>query len=183
MEEKIRNLTYIVIIGFVVMAILIIGLYFQGDSNTANNNSSGSSSSTTEYDVSEMNEVSVDEAVALFEEEGTHVLYIGRSGCTYCRQFVPVINEVQAELGFTTNYLDVQEYINNWQGSSDELEPLAELLTIEASANGESGTLGDLFLERGYTPVFVVIQDGEVVEGFFGYQGAEAVTSLLEEYL
>ena len=114
MEEKLRNLTFIVILGFIILGILIIGLYFKDGSSSSNNSSnntntnSESSSADSDYDVSAMNEVDVDEALALFEEEGTHVLYIGRSGCTYCRQFVPVLNEVQEELGFTTNYLNAQ---------------------------------------------------------------------------
>ena len=82
MEEKLRNLTFIVILGFVILGILIIGLYFKDGVSTNNNNSNnnGSNSSTESYDVSKMNEVDVDEALALFEEDGTHVMYIGRSG-------------------------------------------------------------------------------------------------------
>ena len=189
MEEKLRNLTFIVILGFIILGILIIGLYFKGGSSSSNNSSnttntnSESSSADSDYDVSAMNEVDVDEALALFEEEGTHVLYIGRSGCTYCRQFVPVLNEVQEELGFTTNYLNAQTYMNNWSASKDELEPLTDKMTVEASANGETGTLGDLFLENGFTPALVIIKDGKAVAGFFGYRDASTLTSLLEEYL
>lgn len=186
MEEKLRNLTFIVVFGFIILGILIIGLYFRdGSSTTSNNNSTnnGSSSSTEEYDVSAMNEVDVDGALALFEEEGTHVLYIGRSGCTYCRQFVPVLNEVQEDLGFTTNYLNAQTFMNDWSGSQDELEPLTDKMTIEATANGETGTLGELFLANGFTPALVVIKDGEAVAGFFGYRDADTLTELLQEYL
>ena len=186
MEEKLRNLTFIVILGFIILGILIIGLYFRdGSSTTTSNNSSntGSNSSTSDYDVSAMNEVDVDGALALFEEDGTHVLYIGRSGCTYCRQFVPVLNEVQEDLGFTTNYLDAQTFMNNWSGSQDELKPLTDKMTVEASANGETGTLGELFLTNGYTPALVVIKDGKVVAGFFGYRDVSSLTTLLEQYL
>lgn len=186
MEDKLRNLTFIVIFGFIILAILIIGLYFKdGGSTTSSNNSSGSgsSSSTQEYDVSAMNEVDVDEALALFDEEGTHVLYIGRSGCTYCRQFVPVLNEVQEDLGFTTNYLNAQTFMNDWSGSQDELKPLTDKMTVEASANGETGTLGELFLANGFTPALVVIKDGKAVAGFFGYRDADTLTTLLKQYL
>lgn len=190
MEEKIRNLTFIVIFGFIIMFILIIGLYFKdgGSSNNSSNNGSSSSSSgsssTSNYDVSQMNEVDVDDALALFDEEGTHVLYIGRSTCSVCVQFVPIINEVQKDLGFTTNYLPIETSTSKtWSDFQDELEPLTDRLTIEASANGETGTLGELFITNGYTPAFVVIKDGEVVEGFFGYRDAETLTGILEEYL
>ena len=195
MEEKIRNLTFIVILGFVVTFILIIGLYFRDGGTSSNtttgNNSGGSSSSTSEYDVSNMTAVDVDGAVDLFDEEGTHVLYIGRSNCSVCIQFVPVLNEVQEDLGFTTYYLDVLDYINNWESTKDELEPLTELLTIETTVrttiNSENVTLedtvGNLFYDYGFTPITVIIKDGEMVDGFVGYRDAETLTDLIEEYL
>lgn len=193
MEEKIRNLTFVVILGFIITFILIIGLYFRDGGNTnyssssngsSGSSSSGSSTSSTDYDVSAMNEVDVDEALALFDEEGTHVLYIGRSTCSVCVQFVPVLNEVQKELNFTTNYLPVETTaIKTWSDFQDELKPLTDKLTIEATANGNEGTLGELFIANGYTPALIVIKDGEVVEGFFGYRDADTLTGILEEYL
>ena len=186
MEEKIRNLTFVVILGFIITFILIIGLYFRDGGNTnyssssngsSGSSSSGSSTSSTDYDVSAMNEVDVDEALALFDEEGTHVLYIGRSTCSVCVQFVPVLNEVQKELNFTTNYLPVETTATKtWSDFQDELKPLTDKLTIEA-------TLGELFITNGYTPALIVIKDGEVVEGFFGYRDADTLTGILEEYL
>ena len=192
MEEKLRNLTFIVILGFVILGILIIGLYFKDGVSTNNNNlNNGSNSSTESYDVSKMNEVDVDEALALFEEDGTHVMYIGRSGCTYCRQFVPVLNQVQEELNFTTNYLNVDTFSKIWSTNltseakelKEKVQELTDKFTVEASANGETGELGDLFIENGFTPVLIVIKDGKVVEGFFGYRDADNLTEILEEYL
>ena len=195
MEEKIRNLTFIVILGFVITFMLIIGLYFRdGGSNsntTTKNNSGGSQSSSSEYDVSAMNEVSLDEAVDLFDEKGTHVLYIGRADCSVCIQFVPVLNEVQEDLGFTTYYLDVYDYINDWKNTRDELKPLTELLTTETTVrttiNSENVTLedtvGNLFYDYGFTPITVIIKDGKMVDGFIGYRDKDSLTELIEENL
>ena len=192
MEEKIRNLTFIVILGFVVTFILIIGLYFRDGGTSSNtttgNNSGGSSSSTSEYDVSNMTAVDVDGAVDLFDEEGTHVLYIGRSNCSVCIQFVPVLNQVQEDLGFTTYYLDVYDYINDWKNTRDELKPLTELLTTETTVrttiNSENVTLedtvGNLFYDYGFTPITVIIKDGEMVDGFIGYRDKDSLTELIE---
>ena len=188
MEEKIRNLTFIVVLGFIIMFILIIGLYFKDGGTNNNTNHSSSSSETNEntatYDVSDMNEVDVDEAVALFKDKGTHVIYIGRSTCSVCVQFVPILNEVQKELGFMTNYLPLEmDQQTSWEDIQKEIKPLTDLLTIEAEANGEEGTLGELFYSYGFTPAIVVIEDGEVVEGFFGYRDAATLTDLLKPYL
>ncbi len=194
MEEKIRNLTFIVILGFIIMFILIIGLYFRNggsSSNTTNNgsNSGGSASSNSNYDVSNMEEVDVDEALALFEEEGTHVLYMGRSTCSVCVQFVPVLNEVQQNLGFKSYYFNVET--SNWSDFQDEIKPLTDKLTVETTVrttmDGESVTLedtvGNLFYEYGFTPVTIIIKDGEMVDGFIGYRDNETLTDLIEQYL
>lgn len=195
MEEKIRNLTFIVIFGFIIIIMLIIGLYFRDGSSsttsTDNNSSGGSQTSTTGYDVSNMTKVDLDGALALFEEEGTHVLYIGRSNCSVCVSYVPTLNEVQEDLGFKTNYLDVQSYINNWESAKEEIKPLTDLFTVESTVrttmDGETVTLedtiGNLFYDYGFTPITVIIKDGEMVDGFVGYRDTETLTSLLEEYL
>lgn len=196
MEEKIRNLTFIVIFGFIIMFILIIGLYFKdgGSSNNSTKSSSSSSSSessSSDYDVSQMKEVDVDDALALFDEEGTHVLYIGRSTCSVCVQFVPVLNVVQEDLDFKTNYLDVDAISSIWAKNKtdaaeemyNQVKRLTDKLDIEASANGETDTLGNLFISKGFTPALVVIKDGKVVEGFFGYRDKDTLTGILEEYL
>ena len=196
MEEKIRNLTFIVIFGFIIMFILIIGLYFKdggssNDSAKSSSSSSSSESSSSDYDVSQMKEVDVDDALALFDEEGTHVLYIGRSTCSVCVQFVPVLNEVQEDLDFKTNYLDVDAISSIWAKNKtdaaeemyNQVKRLTDKLDIEASANGETDTLGNLFISKGFTPALVVIKDGKVVEGFFGYRDKDTLTGILEEYL
>ena len=205
MEEKIRNLTFIVVLGFIITFILIIGLYFRGGTSSTtssnNNNSSGSSSSSTTYDVSDMNEVNIDEAIALFEEEGTQVVYIGRSSCSVCVSYVPVLNEVQDDLGFTTNYLDVTTIADIWdtdladdedtQALDEKVQEFIKQLSVETTVrttiDGESVTLedtiGNLFYEYGFTPITVIIKDGEMVDGFVGYRDAETLTDLIEEYL
>ncbi len=184
LETKIKNLTFIVILGFVILLMLVIGLYFKGGSNTdtKTNNESSSTNNSTEYDVSKMNEVDVDGALELFKDKDVHVLYLGRSTCSACIKFVPVLNEVQEDLGFTVDYLDVATFMNNWSSAKEDLEPLTNKMTVEATANGETGTLGELFLENGFTPALVIIKDGKVVDGFFGYRDTDTLSSLLKEY-
>ena len=192
MEEKVKNLTFIVILGFIITFILIIGLYFKdgNSTSTSENDSSSSSSSSSEYDVSAMNAVNVDGAVDLFDTNDLQVLYIGRSNCSVCIDFVPVLNEVQNDLAFTTNYFDVQTYINNWNATKDELEPLVDLLTVETTVRTKidnetvtlEDTIGNLFYDYGFTPITIIIKDGEMVDGFIGYRDVEALTELIEQY-
>lgn len=187
MEEKLRNLTYIVILGFVVLGILIIGLYIK-DGEPKSNSGSGSSSTggntTTNYDVSKMNKVDAKGALALFDEKGTHVLYIGRSTCSVCVTTVPVLNQVQEELKYTTNYLEVEVSTNKpWSAWQTELKDLTDKFTVKTKVNSEEDTIGNLFYSKGYTPTIVIIKDGKVVDGFIGYRNHDTLKNLVEKYM
>lgn len=182
-EYKIRNLTYLTVIGFAIVIILIIGLYFKGSSSQAstNNNNNQSNNNEVEYDVSKMNKVNGNQAAELFNEKGTHILYIGRPTCGICVSLVPILNQVQDELNYKTNYLLLD---NNFR---TEFANLFGKLTIETSitSNGEKfeGTYGEILKEGGFTPVVIVIKDGKMVDGFIGYQNYESTLSLIKKYI
>ena len=201
METKIRNLTFIVIFGFVITFILLIGLYFK-TGNTATReeaSSNNNSSSTSNYDVSKMEEVDVDGALALFDSKEVEVLYIGRSNCSACIATVPYLNQVQEELKYTTKYLDLNVIMKKyqdmydssdddyaekvWAGIQSEIKPLTDLLTVVGTANGESGQIGKLFYDNGFTPTVAVIKDGKMVDGFIGSRGADDIKTMIEKYL
>ncbi|MDD3341074.1 MAG: thioredoxin family protein [Bacilli bacterium] len=44
----------------------------------------------------------------LYNKEDAFVLVIGQTGCTYCNQFKPVMNEVSKEENVTINYIDIK---------------------------------------------------------------------------
>ncbi len=185
LETKIKNLTYIVLIGFLVLGILVIGLYFKGDNNNSSSNgsnptSSGSSdNSTVSYDVSKMKAVNVSEALALFNEKGTHILYIGRSNCSVCVSLVPLLNKLQEELNYTTNYYNLLQ-TSNWK---TDMKELISKFTVETTVNGETDTITKLFGDHGYTPTVVIIKDGKVVDGFIGYRDYDTLKELVSKYL
>lgn len=184
LEIKIKNLTYIVLIGFIVITILIVGLYFKDGiptKSSTNNTNTGTNNnqSTTNYDVSKMNAVNVEKALALFNEKGTHILYIGRSDCSSCISTVPVLNQVQEELKYTTNYFDLNQ-TKNWQ---TEMKELADKFTVAATVKDEESTIGKLFIEHGYTPTIIIIKDGKVVDGFIGYRDHDTLKELVSKYL
>lgn len=179
LETKIKNLTYIVMIGFIVVILLIAGLYIKGTGtkSTSTSTASSSSSSSTEYDVSRMTKITGSDAVKLFDDAGTHILYIGRPTCSVCVQLVPQLNETIDELKVSVNYLELtSSFRTDWAGLFDKL-------TIKTTVNKEEGTFGELLEQYGYTPVIIVIQDGKMVDGFIGYRDSEAITSLFKKYL
>lgn len=194
-EIKIKNLTVLFVVGFIVIVLLIIGLYFTKgmiSNKTNNTNNSSTNSGDTSYDVSKMNEVNVDGAVALFEEKGIKVLYIGRANCGVCVQIVPELNKVQEELKFTTNYFDLNK-TNKWQ---TEMKPLTDLLTFKTTVKTNiqdkdgntktvtlNDTVGKIFIEYGFTPTVAIIKDGKMVDGFIGYKSAEDIKTIIEKYI
>lgn len=178
LDVKLRNLTFIVILGFVLIALLIIGLYFKdGGSKTSNGGSSGSSDTSFKYDVSRMKQVTGDEAAKLFDEKGTHILYIGRSTCSVCVNLVPELNTVMSDMTLTINYLPLTQTFRT------DFKNLFDKLDIETTVNNNKGTYGELLEEYGYTPVVVVIKDGKMVDGFVGYREASKIEELFKKYL
>lgn len=184
LEGKLKNLTYTVIFGFVILGLLIIGLYFKENKvvstgTTTNKEDSQSSSST--YDVSKMNEVTGAEAAKLFDKKGTQILYIGRPTCGVCVSLVPELNTVIKDLDVTINYSELKDSFRT------DFEDLFDKLDIETkiNSNGEelSGTYGELLNKRGFTPLVVIIKDGKMVDGFVGYKKADKIEELFNKYL
>lgn len=178
-DVKLRNLTFIVIIGFIVIGLLIVGLYFKdGSSRTTNGGSSSSGSDTTvKYDVSKMKEITGEQAAKLFDEKGTHFLYIGRSTCSVCVNLVPELNTVMNDMTITLNYLPLNQTFRT------DFKDLFDKLDIETTVNNNKGTFGELLEEYGYTPVVIVIKDGKMADGFIGYRDADKIEELFKKYL
>lgn len=178
-ETKLKNLTFIVIIGFIVIGLLIIGLYFKdGSSKTSNSGSSSSGSDTSvKYDVSKMKEITGEQAAKLFDEKGTHFLYIGRSTCSVCVNLVPELNTVMNDMTITLNYLPLNQTFRT------DFKDLFDKLDIETTVNNNKGTFGELLEEYGYTPVVIVIKDGKMADGFIGYRDANKIEELFKKYL
>ncbi len=182
LETKLKNLTFITILGFVIIIILIIGLYFKGSGwSTSSKTTDNNSNNEVSYDVSKMKTVTGKEAAKLFDEKGTHILYIGRPTCGVCVNLLPNLNQVQEELKYTTNYLLLDDNFRT------EFKDLFDKLTIETSitSGGKTyeGTFGEILKEGGFTPIVVVIKDGKMVDGFIGYKTYENVLSLIKKYL
>lgn len=175
LEAKLHSLTFAVILGFIIIGLLVIGLYFT--KSETSNGSTTPAISETDYDVSKMNKISGDAAAKLFDEKGTHFLYIGRSTCSVCVKLVPELNEVMSDIGVKINYSPLEKTFVT------DFEDLFDKLTIKTKVNDNEGTFGELLKKYGYTPIVVVIKDGKMVDGFVGYRDASTIKTLFEKYL
>lgn len=183
LETKLKNLTFIVIIGFIVIGLLVIGLYFKNGKTEEiiSGNNGGSSSSTTEYDVSAMKTITGKEAVELFDKKGTQFLYIGRPTCGVCVSLVPELNKVISDLKITVNYLELKStYETDFEGLFDKLDIET---SIKSGSNTYEGTYGKLLKEHGFTPLVIIIKDGKMVDGFVGSRNSSTIKELFNKYL
>ncbi len=186
LETKLKNLTYIMLMGFLIIIMLLIGLYFKGstDTKTTTTNPSGSSSggSSSAYDVSKMNKITGSDAAKLFDnKKETQILYIGRPGCGVCVSLVPELNKVITDLNIKINYLELDENFRT------DFADLFKHLTIETklTSGGKTyeGTYGELLNEGGFTPMVIIIKDGKMADGFIGSRTSDTIKTLFQKYL
>jgi len=158
-------LNKIVICLIVIIVLLSLNLIVnivKGGSSSSNTDDTTTTEELGEYDVSDFNTLSVTDAVAQIEKGKTQVIYIGRSTCGYCVQFLPVLKEAQEKLGYTTTYIDLE------QVTTDDQEKLV--------------AYDDYISENfGYTPMVLVFKDGKYVDGWVGYAEYEQFASFLAD--
>lgn len=147
-------------------------------SSTSDNSSSQGNSTTTNYDVSMMNEVDLAGALKLFDDKDkTYVLYIGRPDCSACVSYLPALQDAQENLGYTTQYLN----LNNIDTKSDDYSKFSKKLSVKYQMT-ESGkettkTFGEWI---GYTPMTIIIKNGKMVDGEIGSLNYSTLVNLLK---
>lgn len=130
----------------------------------------------SEYDISEFNSVDIDGALNLFNEKNLTVLYLGRETCYFCVQYVPVLKEVQDELGYKTNYLDITK-VNT---TSEAYNKFIKKLEKTYEMDGEKKPFGEYY---GITPMTIIIKNGKMVDGHIGYIENDVLKELVSKYL
>ena len=156
--------------AYIVIALLAVNTIISLTQSSVSSESSESTEKTgteenIEYDVSMFDTVDSNKVVDLFDSEKTQVIYIGRSTCGYCVQFLPVLQKAQEDYGYTTKYLDITTVTTEGQNA------------LLAKDNDEK------FLETNYgaTPVVLLVKDGKLVDGWVGYAEYDTFASFLEE--
>ncbi len=87
----------------------------------------------------------------LLSDEKDHILIIGESGCLYCKEAKPILNNISKAYKVTINYLDVTDL------SSDDLKELFEKLP-------ELGYDNDKLKDEGVfgMPTILIIKKGKI---------------------
>ena len=94
-------------------------------------------------------EITLEESIRIFKEEGSGILYYGYVGCPWCERAVPILNKVAKETGVTVYYINVHfqttmeaynelmTYISPILEKDSEGEPVFKVPEVIAVKNGE----------------------------------------------
>ncbi len=178
MEQKLNIVLVLAVIMTVVAVATMFIVIFKGDSKSKNNSNETKTEEkedvvTYDYDVSAFKEISASEIES--ESKGkTILLYIGRSTCGYCVQFVPILTEVQEKHDYTTYYLDIAKIYDYQNGVV--LDSAAEKIMLDLkTSDSQKGIMSNF----GSTPMTLVIKNGKVVDSIVGYVDAGTVETLV----
>ena len=151
----------LLVIAIILGFNLILNIVTNSD-NTQTTNTTKDETENSEYDVSEFETLNTTDTIAKINEGGTQVVYIGRSSCGYCVKFIPVMKQVQKDLGFKTIYINLEEVTT---------EDQAKLVAYDSYVKDNFG----------YTPMVLVFKDGKYVDGWVGYAEADSYKSFLAD--
>lgn len=131
------------------------------------------------YDVSNFTSIDVPKALELFNQKEVAVVYMGRETCHFCVQYVPILKDVQEELGFKTYYLDTLKI----DVTNESYDKFIAKLDKKYEMDGENKTIGEFYQLYGYTPTTVIIKNGKMVDGYIGYMEKDVLKELVSKYL
>lgn len=107
------------------------------------------------------NPITFKEAISLFENKESGIIYFGYSNCPWCVEAVPIMNEVAESLGKEIYYVATRDSDRNQLYTEEESEKILTYIG-EYEDRDEEGNL------HIYVPLVVVFEDGECVSGNLG---------------
>lgn len=161
-------LNKILICLYALIAILVINttILLVKDGSTKANTTSNSTEENAEYDVSMFTSVTADTLGDAVSSDTAKIVYIGRSTCGYCVQFLPILQQAQTDYGYETLYLDITTVTTTEQQDK-----------ILAFDNDE-GFLKENF---GGTPMVLLMKNGKLVDTWIGYAEYSEYSAWLEK--
>ena len=182
MEEKINKIYKLVIILLLVVGvnlILTIVLLSNNKSSKTNASENTATKESSDYDVSLFDALTLDGILKLFDnKKSTYVVYFGRSTCSACKTFLPVLQTMQKKYEYTTKYLDITTVDASSSSYEKLMEKLNTKVTLNVSGQSETKTFGEFF---GYTPMTFIIKNGKFAKGIVGAYSEEKFEQFLNE--
>lgn len=167
--QKILKCVYIIIVLLAINTIILfasnVKITTDKDKSKDQNQKGTEEQINSNYDVSMFKEVTMDEAIDLFDSKETKLIYIGRATCGYCIQFLPALQQAQTEYGYQTYYYDMDK------------------LTSEDSKKILEKDNEDKFLGKNFTatPMVLLVKNGKLQDTWVGYDDYEKFAQFLEK--
>lgn len=174
--EKKTNAIFIFVIIITILAALNLA-FVVNSSSYSNSDSSTNTESLGDYDVSDFEEISASDIEKLSKKE-TIVVYIGRSTCGYCIQYLPILKEVQTAYGYTTKYIDIAKILDFESTTGGILDQEAYETLINMSTSDDQKGIMDQF---GSTPMTLVIKKNKIINSVVGLVDSATLGSLLQK--
>ena len=171
-----KLVTIVLVIVSIDLAVnLLSKVNFNGGTKTSNEQSSEQTSSN--YDVSMMDTLTVDQVVNLFnDKKSTYVVYFGRENCSACVAFLPTLQKMQKKYNYVTKYLDIRTVDAGSEAYKTLISKLSKEVTLTVNGEKKTDKFGSFF---GYTPMVFVIYEGKFNDGFVGAYSEEKFETFL----
>ena len=168
MEKKLNIVMILTIVIAVIATVSMFIIIFKGTGSSKKKTETTENNEETqeviqEYDVSAFKEVSASEVSGLGKDK-VALLYIGRSTCGYCVQYVPTLTSVQKKYGYTTYYLDIAKIYDYSAGVVLDSDAESVMLKLKTS-DSQKGVMDNF----GATPMVLVIKNGKITDSLIGY--------------
>ena len=172
-EKKLNIILVLVIILLIICFGILISKSSSKSSNTEEN-SPVQEEYSGDYDVSMFDEISVDD-ISKESDNKTIVVYMGRAACGYCIQYVPVLAEVQDNLGIKVKYIDMAKIIDYDNQSIIDSSAISKLQNMKTN-DAQKNVMDNL----GSTPMTLVIKNNRIVDSLVYAADAETLQTVLE---
>ena len=172
-DQKILICLYVIIGILLINTIILAAKEYGGNGSGIDYDEVDPNYNTTMFE-----EVDLAGLVKLFDKNETRIVYLGRPDCSACVAFLPTLQEIQEEYGFTTVYLN----INKVKSSSSDFTKLKSKLDVNYTMETNEGPVTKTFGEwYGYTPEVFIIKNKKMLNGVIGALSYDSFIQFLEE--
>ena len=180
MEKKDTKKLFLLL--YVMLGLLVVNtcfVIFDGSSKTTTTDTK-EEETNTEYDVSSFNKINETQFLATVKKADIQVIYLGRSTCGYCIQFLPSIKKAQEDYKYTTNYVDITAVDTS---SADYKTMTTMINNMTDTFNKAHNYTGDNAYEYlyGYTPMILITKNNKIVDVWVGYSDYATFAAWLNE--
>lgn len=175
--EKKTNAIFILVIILTILAIINLAFVLNNSASNETITTDTTEETLGDYDVSEFDEISAADISSLSKKD-TIVVYIGRSTCGYCVQYLPILQEVQEKYDYTTKYIDIAKILDFESSTFSVLDQESYDTLINMSTSEDQEGIMDQF---GSTPMTLVIKKNKIINSVVGLVDTATLEALLEQ--